>query len=781
LDGRRSALIIASDNYEHPGLRRLRAPAADAQALAEVLGDREIGGFEVKIVHNEPAHVVEGDIEDLFAESQSDDLVLLHFSGHGLKSDSGELFFATTNTRPDRLASTAVPADFVQRCMRTARARSIVLFLDCCYGGAFGEGVAVRAAGSANVLESFPAGRLGGGRGRAVITASSAMEYAFEGNSLADEHQQQPSVFTSALVEGLASGEADRDEDGLVSLNELYDYVFDRVRERNPKQTPGRDVELQGELYLARSHRRRVRALPIPGDVAAALKDDNPFTRLGAVAELRNRLASTDLGAALGAHEALVEVARADITYVATAASEALAATRLKVVPPQLDLGELAQGGDESRTVRLVGTPLARSVRVDQADPWLSATVSEVEVTVTVDTSQAGPLSGAVALVSPAGRVSLPVKAVVVPAPQPVEVTPPPAPVAEVTPPSAQAEAPSPLVPQASPVVPETKVAPAPEPVAQTAAVVSAPLADVTAGVPEPAQDLDELPSPEARTSRTAPRGTPEEHAPAPRVTQRERLPGIATLLSGALMLLSVVLPQQWGTPTYSQDPIKAMYLVVLGVVVLAVGGLALAPWRRIWGLGAAIGCSAVGTWVAVDMINTLAYIGFSGLDIGFWTAFASPLVLIAAGGMALMAARQRYGLELAALRSAGWACWLVIGLGVVGAVVLLSAALLIYSASGLGTGMQWLWLTALAVGVPVMAVLVRPVDLGRSMVVGWALACVAPVLAVWAWFEDKYDSSSHGMWLVVVTLAGMAGLGPFIHRTGKASSQPGSSASGAT
>ena len=72
------------------------------------------------------------------------------------------------------------------------------------------------------------------------------MEYAFEGNDLADEHQQQPSVFTTALVEGLASGEADRDEDGLISLNELDDYVYDRVRERNPKQTPGCDVELQG-------------------------------------------------------------------------------------------------------------------------------------------------------------------------------------------------------------------------------------------------------------------------------------------------------------------------------------------------------------------------------------------------------------------------------------------------------------------------------------------------------------------------------------------------------
>ena len=326
MDGRRTALIVASDEFEHAGLSRLQAPSADAEALAGVLGDPDIGGFDVRVVHNSPSHTVQAQVEDLFAEGKPDDLLLLHFSGHGLKSDSGELFFAATNTRPDRLASTAISADFVQRCMRGSRARSIVLFLDCCYGGAFSEGVAVRAAGPANVLDSFPSGKLGGGRGRAVITASSAMEYAFEGSALASDEQRQPSVFTSALVEGLSTGAADRDEDGLVSLNELYDYVFDQVRAQNPNQTPSRDIELQGELYVAKSHRKRVRAVPLPPDLRAAVQNENMYTRLGAVGELRARLASADRGVALGAQEALQDVARSDTSYVAEAARAALAA-----------------------------------------------------------------------------------------------------------------------------------------------------------------------------------------------------------------------------------------------------------------------------------------------------------------------------------------------------------------------------------------------------------------------------------------------------------------------
>ena len=145
--GQRKALIIANDTYEQQALRDLLAPAADAEALGQVLGDPQIGDFAVQVVRNEPAHVIEAQIEDVFADSRPDDVLLLHFSGHGLKSESGELFFAASNTRSNRLGSTAVAADFVRRCMRDSRSRCIVLLLDCCYGGAFAQGARVRAAG----------------------------------------------------------------------------------------------------------------------------------------------------------------------------------------------------------------------------------------------------------------------------------------------------------------------------------------------------------------------------------------------------------------------------------------------------------------------------------------------------------------------------------------------------------------------------------------------------------------------------------------------------------
>lgn len=359
--GARRALIVANSVYEHTGMRRLRSPSADADALAGVLGDRRISDFEVRLLHDETANVVQEHVEDLFADAGPDDVLLLHFSCHGLKSESGELFFAARNTRPDRLGSTAVPADFVQRCMRLSRSRSIVLLLDCCYGGAFSKGVSVRAAGEVDVLPA-----LSSGRGRAVITASSAVEYAFEGDELTDDRPAQPSVFTSALVRGLSTGEADRDEDGLISLNELYDYVFDRVQEANRNQTPSRDIEMQGELYLARSGRRRGVAAPMPLDLQAATTDPNLFTRLGAVAELRARLAHADLGIAAGAHAALTRMAATDIRTVSEAAAEAL-----DLVAVRPSARELRFAGDETLGFELTGPALARACAVVASEAWI--------------------------------------------------------------------------------------------------------------------------------------------------------------------------------------------------------------------------------------------------------------------------------------------------------------------------------------------------------------------------------------------------------------------------
>src|SRR4051812_44051180 len=176
--GSRYALIVATDQYSEPGLRELAAPARDAEALAEILADPAIGDFDVTVLSNQSAQDVRLAVEDFFADRDRSDTLMLHFSGHGMKNAAGELYLAAADTRPSRLASTAVGSDFLSRQMADSRAERIVLLLDCCYGGAFPRGMVVRADSEAQVLQAFAAqSDVAGGKGRAVVTASSAMEY----------------------------------------------------------------------------------------------------------------------------------------------------------------------------------------------------------------------------------------------------------------------------------------------------------------------------------------------------------------------------------------------------------------------------------------------------------------------------------------------------------------------------------------------------------------------------------------------------------------------------
>jgi Caspase domain len=260
----RIALVVAVDRYDHPALHRLAAPAADAAALAHVLGNPALGGFHVKILSNPTSWEAAEKIEQLFNDRHPTDLVLLHFSCHGLKDDSGELYLAARNTRPHLLRSTAVEATWVNRVMQRSRAQKAVLLLDCCYGGAFERGVVARAAATVDVGDQFNQQQLGAGRGRVIITASTAMQYAFDGPKVASG-KRTPSVFTGALVEGIRTGDADLDQNGRVTLGELYDYVHGRVVAQTPHQTPSKwEFGVHGDLYVALNPHAK------PSTVAAA-------------------------------------------------------------------------------------------------------------------------------------------------------------------------------------------------------------------------------------------------------------------------------------------------------------------------------------------------------------------------------------------------------------------------------------------------------------------------------------------------------------------------------
>jgi hypothetical protein len=263
----RSALIIAAAQYEDHALSRLRSPVQDAEALRSVLADQRIGNYRVfPPLLNQPYHVVRKAIHKFFAEARLTDVLLLYLSCHGVKDEDGQLCFAMTDTELDLLDSTSVTAEFLAKHVKRSRSSSIVVLLDCCYSGAFPKGFQTRSVDRVSLEQLWQA--VPEGRGCVVITSCTATENAFEkrpggrsiGRVLA---RAQPSVFTHAVVEGLRTGAADLDRDGLVSVDELYEYVHKHVRGLTPGQNPEKGGETRGRLIVARNP--HVGIPPTPG------------------------------------------------------------------------------------------------------------------------------------------------------------------------------------------------------------------------------------------------------------------------------------------------------------------------------------------------------------------------------------------------------------------------------------------------------------------------------------------------------------------------------------
>jgi hypothetical protein len=307
----RRALVVASYQYSDVGLRQLTAPAHDAESLASVLEDRDIAGFEVTTLINEPHHVVGEAIADFYGKARRDDLTLLYFTGHGVKDDEGRLYLAMTNTRRDALMFTAISAAQLNDAMESSPSRRKVLVLDCCYSGAFPAGRTAKADEGVQTLERFQ------GRGRAVLTASDATQYAFEGNDV--RGTGTASVFTRYLVEALRTGDADLDEDGDIALDELYSYVRDRVVSETPQQRPKKQEDVDGRILIARNLH-----WTLPAHVRNAIESPIAAQRLTAVEGLEylHRVGNSIVQATVS--ERLAALADDDSRAVSTAASAAL-------------------------------------------------------------------------------------------------------------------------------------------------------------------------------------------------------------------------------------------------------------------------------------------------------------------------------------------------------------------------------------------------------------------------------------------------------------------------
>ncbi|MEH1964946.1 caspase, EACC1-associated type [Nostoc sp.] len=244
------ALLIGVSEYDYQDedLKPLSAAVKDVEAMQRVLVNPEMGDFaasNITVLKNPQPQTVREAIFHLFFNRQKHDLLLFYFSGHGIKDERGQLYLSTRETKKQNsklVTPSAVPASVLHENINDSRSLQQVIILDCCFSGAITQGMTVKSDGTVNVQEQL------GGKGRAILTSSTSMQYAFE------QEGSELSIYTRYLVEGIETGAADKDTDGWISIDELHEYASTKVQETAPAMTPKfYPVEEGHKILLAKS------------------------------------------------------------------------------------------------------------------------------------------------------------------------------------------------------------------------------------------------------------------------------------------------------------------------------------------------------------------------------------------------------------------------------------------------------------------------------------------------------------------------------------------------
>jgi len=226
-------------------------------ALKQVLQHPGIGYFaEVRILDNPQPLAIQQAIETLFSDRQPNDLLMLYFSGQLIEDERGKLYLATPTTRKDAqeklVKSTAVPADFLEDVMNDSRSVQQVVILDC-FSVENSRKIGLTENTSVRIEQLS-------GPGRVILTASMSIQ---------DDNISHLSSYADYLVEALRTGAADLNDDGLVSLDELYEATCRKIQTVAPAtqlriypprsnqillaKVPGSDLSLRPQAAIASS------------------------------------------------------------------------------------------------------------------------------------------------------------------------------------------------------------------------------------------------------------------------------------------------------------------------------------------------------------------------------------------------------------------------------------------------------------------------------------------------------------------------------------------------
>ncbi len=248
------AVVIGINDYPH--VRQLKYAVNDARAFYDLLvKTNRIPPENVFLLVDDQAGLkqIRSTLGTRIKNTAGrDDMVIIYFAGHGATErdmmspdgDGLEKYLLPYDADPKDLYASALPMREITHIFNRIRSQRLIFLADACYSGASGGRTVSFTDVRATLSEAFLE-RISSGKGKIIITASSANEVSVEKEELGH------GVFTYYLVEGL-SGKADMDRDGLVTVDEAYRYVSEKVTQATgQEQHPVKKGAVEGQMVLS--------------------------------------------------------------------------------------------------------------------------------------------------------------------------------------------------------------------------------------------------------------------------------------------------------------------------------------------------------------------------------------------------------------------------------------------------------------------------------------------------------------------------------------------------
>lgn len=223
----------------------------DATAIYNILVDPELSGYKKENIQllTEKEATRDGilkALDDLIAKTDKESSVLLYYSGHGgLYEPWMQFYLVPNNFDPDNYEETWVKAEELNEKIKALDTDKLIFLLDCCHAAGMTKSE-VRSKSASDLSKANElAEKLDLRSGMSIL--SSCREDQLSWILQGDDN----SLFTKCLIEVLKGKHQNNFDEDYIRISEVVQYIFRKVPERKPVQTPYANLQIYEDFILS--------------------------------------------------------------------------------------------------------------------------------------------------------------------------------------------------------------------------------------------------------------------------------------------------------------------------------------------------------------------------------------------------------------------------------------------------------------------------------------------------------------------------------------------------